>query len=463
MQPVLNYLQSNEKRFVQSLCDYVRFPSVSAQSDHKKDVGACAQWLTEHCRRIGLETELCPTAGNPVVVARTPRIPRTGTRKPHFVVYGHYDVQPAEPFELWKSSPFEPRLAGRSLFARGASDNKGQHLAHLNAVEAYLQTGTELPCDLTFVIEGEEEVGSKSLAGFLKKRARDLRCAAVVISDNGIPRKDLPALTYALRGIFALELIAHGPSRDLHSGIYGGSVDNPAMALCQILAQLRDRHGRIAIPGFYDDVLPLSAYERKQLARLPHSDAAYRKFLGVPALFGEKGYSSTEQRTARPTIEINGLTSGYQGEGSKTIVPSWARAKLTFRLVPDQKPEQIRKAIMARLKKLCPPSVRLEVRAGHGAEPYIVSPTSTHAQAALRALEAAFGKKPVLMREGGSIPIVNEFKKYLGAETLLLGLALPDDNAHSPNEKFDLDCYAAGMRLSARLWPELSAISAGSA
>ena len=450
---MLDYLKKNEQRFVKELCHYLRFPSVSAQSNHKKDLEACARWLTDHCRDIGLQTDLCPTEGNPVVVARTPR---NSTGKPHFVVYGHYDVQPAEPFELWKSAPFEPHIEGRSVFARGASDNKGQHLAHLNAVEAYLKTGTELPCDLTFVIEGEEEVGSKSLGGFLRKNARDLRCDGVVISDNGIPGVDLPALTYALRGIIAAEIVLHGPSRDLHSGIYGGSVDNPAVALCQLLAKMRDRNGRVAIPGFYDKVLPLSRYERRQLARLPHSDAAYKKFLGVPELFGEKGYTATERRTARPTIEINGLTSGYQGEGSKTIVPAWARAKLTFRLVPNQKPDEIRKLLLAYLKKNCPPTTRLEIKAGHGGEPYIVSPTSAQAQAAMRALKTAFGREPILMREGGSIPIVNDFKKHLRADTLLLGLSLPDDNAHSPNEKFSLDCYEKGMRMSACLWQELS-------
>ena len=453
MQSVLDYLKKNEQRFVKELCDYLRFPSVSAQSNHKNDLEACARWLTDHCRDIGLQTDLCPTEGNPVVVARTPR---NGTGKPHFVVYGHYDVQPAEPFDLWKSAPFEPHIEGRSVFARGASDNKGQHLAHLNAVEAYLKTGTELPCDLTFVIEGEEEVGSKSLGGFLRKNAKDLRCDGVVISDNGIPGVDLPALTYALRGIIAAEIVLHGPSRDLHSGIYGGSVDNPATALCQLLAKMRDRNGRVTIPGFYDKVLPLSRYERRQLARLPHSDAAYKKFLGVPELFGEKGYTSTERRTARPTIEINGLTSGYQGEGSKTIVPAWARAKLTFRLVPNQKPDEIRKLLLAYLKKTCPPTTRLEINAGHGGEPYLVSPTSAQAQAAMRALKTAFGREPILMREGGSIPIVNDFKKHLQADTLLLGLSLPDDNAHSPNEKFSLDCYEKGMRMSACLWQELS-------
>ncbi len=454
MQPVLDYLKKNEARFITELCDYLRFPSVSAQSKHKQDLEACAGWLVKRCRDIGLETKLCPTEGNPIVVAKTPR--RKGAKRPHFLVYGHYDVQPAEPFDLWKTPPFEPRIEKGRLYARGSADNKGQHLAHLNAVEAYLKTGTELPCDLTFVIEGEEEVGSKCLGGFLKQNIKELRCDAVVISDNGLPSVDLPALTYALRGILAVEVILHGPSRDLHSGIFGGALDNPAMALCQLLAQLRDKNGRIAIPGFYADVAPLSAYERKQLARLPHNDREMAKFLGVPELFGEKGFTATERRSARPTIEINGLTSGYQGEGSKTIVPSWARAKLTFRLVPNQKPDKIRIAVIKQLKKLCPPTVRMEIKAGHGGEPYLVSPTSAQAQAAMRALKSAFGREPILMREGGSIPIVNDFKKHLGADTLLLGLSLPDDNPHSPNEKFDLACYTAGMRMSACLWQELA-------
>lgn len=453
MQPVLDYLKKNEARFINELCDYLRFPSVSAQSKHKKDLAACASWLVKRCREIGLETKLCPTEGNPIVVAKTPR--RKGAKRPHFLVYGHYDVQPAEPFELWKTPPFEPRIEKGRVYARGSVDNKGQHLAHLNAVEAYLKTGTELPCDLTFLIEGEEEVGSKSLGGFLKKHVKELRCDAVVISDNGLPSIDLPALTYALRGILAVEIVLHGPSRDLHSGIFGGSLDNPAMALCQLLAKLRDKDGRIAIPGFYDDVTPLSKYERKQLARLPHDDREMAKFLGVPQLFGEKGFTATERRSARPTIEINGLTSGYQGEGSKTIVPAWARAKLTFRLVPDQKPDKIRACVVRQLKKLCPETVRMEIKAGHGGEPYIVSPEGAQAQAAMRALKASFGRDPILMREGGSIPIVNDFKKHLGADTLLLGLSLPDDNPHSPNEKFDLGCYTAGMRMGAYLWREL--------
>jgi len=455
MEKVLAYLKENEANFVGQLCEYVRFPSVSAQTEkHGADMKACAEWLLAHCRGRGLEAELHPTPGNPILVARTPR--RKGHK--HFMIYGHYDVQPPEPFELWKTPPFEPRIEGRSLFGRGASDNKGQNLAHLKAIEAYLHTGTELPCDVTFVIEGEEEVGSKSLAGFLKEQREELKCDAVVISDTGMPSKAIPALTYALRGITALEIKLTGPGRDLHSGIFGGSVENPAMALCRLLARVHDKNGRINVPGFYDDVEPLSKYERAQMKRLPYNAAQYRKLLGVPALFGEKGFTHHEQRSARPTFEINGLTSGYQGEGSKTIIPSWASAKITMRLVPNQKPEKVQKLVQSHLKKLCPPTVKMELKSGHGGDPYIVSPTSPLAQASLRALQKGFGAEPIVMREGGSIPIVNDFKGILGVDTLLLGLALPDDNAHSPNEKFDLDCFANGMRMAAHLWQELAEV-----
>jgi acetylornithine deacetylase/succinyl-diaminopimelate desuccinylase-like protein len=453
MQKVLDYLKQNRKRFLADFCDYLRFPSVSAQPQHKKDLHACAAWLVEHCKKIGLEARLCATNGHPIVIAKTPRA--KNLRQPRYLVYGHYDVQPPEPLELWKTPPFEPRISGRNIYARGSTDNKGQNLAHLIAVEAYLKTGTPLPCDLTFVIEGEEEVGSENLSDFLKKNRRELDCAAVVISDTGMPSPKHPALGYSLRGIIAFEITLHGPDRDLHSGGFGGAVDNPAMALSQLLAQLRDKNGRITIPGFYDDVAPLTAYERKEYARLPVTDAKLKKMIGVPALFGERGFTANEQRSARPTFEINGLTSGYQGEGSKTIIPSWARAKITCRLVPSQDPANVRKAVVAHLKKICPPTVRLKIEAGHGAEAYLVSPEGAKAQAALRALEKAFGSKPILMREGGSIPIVNQFKKILGADSLLLGLGLPDDNAHSPNEKFNLDCFEKGQRMSAYLWQEL--------
>jgi acetylornithine deacetylase/succinyl-diaminopimelate desuccinylase-like protein len=458
MNKVLDYLKKNQPRFLAELCAFLRFPSVSAQSKHKDDMGACADWLMQHCLQIGLEAQVCTTPGHPIVLAKTPKVAavKGGKKRPHFLVYGHYDVQPPEPLELWKTPPFEPRIEGRSLFARGSTDNKGQIFAHLKAAEAYLKTGTPLPCDLTFLIEGEEEVGGENLVAFLKKKRKELGCDAVVVSDTGMPDKKHPALTYGLRGIIAFEIILHGPSRDLHSGIFGGAIENPAIALSKLLSKMHDKNGKVAAPGFYDDVIPLSAYERKQFKRLPTTDSELQKLLGVKKLFGEKGYTATEQRSARPTFEVNGLTSGYQGEGSKTIVPSWARAKITCRLVPGQRPSHINKIVSDYIKKVCPPTVRLELEAGHGAEAYYVSPTGAHAQAALRALKEAFGREPVLLREGGSIPIVNEFKKVLGVDTLLLGLGLPEDNAHSPNEKYDLDNFENGQRMSALLWQELA-------
>lgn len=454
MEKVLAYLKENQSRYIDELCAYVRFPSVSAQPAHKEDMNRAADWLAARARAAGLEARLVPTAGNPVVVAETKRRPG----KPHYVVYGHYDVQPPEPFDLWKTPPFEPTIRDNKIFARGVCDNKGQHFAHLLAVEAYLKTGTELPCDVTFMVEGEEEVGSNNLAPFLKSHRVQLKCKAFVISDTGMPSLKQPALTYALRGLTAFEIKITGPNRDLHSGIFGGALENPAMALCQLLAQIRDKKGRINIPGFYADVKPLTKLERAEMSRLPHKDSEFKKFLGVPELTGESGYTPTERRSARPTFEINGLTSGYQGAGSKTIVPSWASAKITCRLVPNQNPNKIYKLVSAHLKKICPPTVKIEISQGHGGDPYIVDPTSPIAKAGLRALKKAFEREPVLLREGGSIPILNDIKKIIGVDTLLLGLALPDDNAHSPNEKFEIESFTRGMRMAAYLWQELAGL-----
>ena len=453
MQPVLDYLATHRSRFEEELCQYLRMPSVSAQSNHNKDVRATADWLVKHCRSIGLKAKIHATDFHPIVTASTPR---RSAKRPHFLVYGHYDVQPPEPLKEWNTPPFEPTIRNGAVYARGATDNKGQHFAHLKAVEAFLKTDTDLGCDLTFVIEGEEEVGSESLVTFLRKKKRELKCDGIVVSDTGMPSKKHPALTYALRGVTAMEVTVRGPKADLHSGIYGGSVDNPALVLSQMLGALRDKKGRIAVPGFYGKVQNLTAYERKQMKRLPINETQYRKLVGVPKLFGEAGYTHHEQRSARPTLEINGLTSGYQGEGSKTIVPSWASAKITCRLVPNQDPRQVNRLLGKQLKKLCPPTVKLEIVDGHGAEAYHVPPTGPMSQAALESLRESFGHEPVLLREGGSIPIINEFKKVLGVDSLLLGLALPDDNLHSPNEKFDLDCFHNGAEMSARLWPKLA-------
>lgn len=452
MEAVLRYLRENEERFIQELCEYIKFPSVSAQSEHNADTTACAGWIAEHCRKIGLDAKVYKTKTHPIVIAKT----NFQKSKPHFVVYGHYDVQPPEPFELWTTPPFSPRIENGKIYARGASDNKGQHFAHIKAVEAYIKTNTELPCNITFLLEGEEETGSMALLPFLKENKSLLKCDAFVASDTGIPGLEYPGLTYALRGVAALEIFVYGPNRDLHSGIYGGAVENPAMALCQILAKLRDENGRVTIPGFYDDVLPLTKVEKQHLARVPFNEKEFKKFLGVKELFGEKGYTVMERRSARPTIEINGLTSGYQGQGSKTIIPSVASAKLTFRLVPNQTSDKILKLACNYIKKITPPTVRVELVKGHSGDPYILPPDTALCKATLNALKKAFGKEPLLLREGGSIPIVNMFKKVLGVETILVGLALPDDNAHSPNEKFDLRCFRKGMEMSAILWQELA-------
>ncbi|MDC0325462.1 dipeptidase [bacterium] len=450
----IQYLKDHQDLFLDQLKEYLRIPSVSAQSSHAADIQHCADWLMDHCKSIGLKARKVKTAGNPVIIANTPR--KGKSKKPHFMVYGHYDVQPPDPLDLWTTSPFEPHIEGDKLIARGATDNKGQHFVHLKAVESYLKTGTELPCDITFMIEGEEEIGSPSLTPALEKLKSDLDVKAIVVSDNGMPDLKHPALTYGLRGVAACEVRLTGPNRDLHSGIYGGAVDNPAMVLCQMLAQLRDRRGRVAIPGFYDDVAPLSKLEREQSKRFPHKDSKLARDLGVKELFGELNYNTVERRSGRPTLEINGLTSGYQDEGSKTIIPSEASAKITCRLVPNQKPAAVLRLLERQLKRLCPKSVKLTFEKGHSGSAYVTAPDGPFASAALAALEEAFRRPPMLMREGGSIPIVTDFKQILKADTLLLGLGLPDDNAHSPNEKMSLTAFRKGMHMSALLWGKLA-------
>ena len=450
---IQKYLSQNSRQFVEQLKSLVRFHSVSTQPEHSRDVLNCADWLARHFRTLGLDVNLYPTKGNPIVVARTPRI--RGPKIPSVLIYGHYDVQPPEPLELWKTSPFEPVERAGKLFGRGASDNKGQFFAHVKAVEAYLKTRTPLPVNVTFLIEGEEEVGSLNLVSFVKQRAKQLRTDYVIVSDTSMFSKDHPTITYATRGIAALEVRVDGPSRDLHSGVFGGSVANPVATVARLLAACVDANNHVVVPGFYDDVRPLEKWEREQFRRLPFNERAYARFLGVPSLTGEKGFTTLERRWARPTLEINGIFGGYQGPGTKTIVPAWAAAKITCRLVPNQKPEKIAQLVTRYLRQICPPSVRLTITPGHHSQAFHESPRGRGAKAAAVALRKAFGREPVFAREGGSLPILDVFKRHLRGEIILVGLGLPDDNWHSPNEKMDLANFHRGIAMSAELLREL--------
>jgi acetylornithine deacetylase/succinyl-diaminopimelate desuccinylase-like protein len=377
--------------------------------------------------------------------------------RPTVLIYGHYDVQPADPLDLWKTPPFEPRIEDGIIYARGSTDNKGQILAHIIGIQDALAEDGDLPVNVILLIEGEEEIGSENLAAFLSEHRDELRCDIAAVSDTGMVARGWPTFTYGLRGIMALELRVSGPAMDLHSGIYGGAVANPATALAQLLATLHDGNGHVAIAGFYDDVQPVQDWERAAWSALPGTDAELLALTGVPSLFGEAGYSSIERTSARPTAEINGFGSGYQGEGTKTIIPSKAMAKLTFRLVPGQKPERIVELAKAHLERHLPAGVQLEMTGGHSGEPYFTNPNSAAGLAAQRALRSTFNAEPALIREGGSIPIVQTFKDVLGVETLLLGLALPDARAHSPNENFPLANFQAGSILNRNLLRELAA------
>jgi acetylornithine deacetylase/succinyl-diaminopimelate desuccinylase-like protein len=452
MSTISRYLRQNRHRFVAELKTLVRFASVSAQPEHAADCAACAAWLVEHFRAMGLRAKLHRTSGHPIVTAATRR--RAGA--PTVLIYGHYDVQPPEPLELWRTPPFEPVVRGGRLFGRGASDNKGQFFAHVKAVEAYLRTGTPLPVNVAFLIEGEEETGSFALGGFVKRHGRVLRPDYIVVSDTGMFSKDHPSITLGTRGIVALEVRVDGPSRDLHSGVFGGSVANPAMVLARLLASCVDAGGRVAVPGFYDDVVELTAAERRELARLPFDERAYAKGLGVPALAGEKGHSALARRWARPTFEINGLSGGYQGEGSKTIIPSLAVAKISCRLVPEQQPGRVYRLVEQHLRRMCPKSVRLTITGGHHSPAHLSSRNKTGTEAAARALARVHGREPVFVREGGSLPILNDLARWLGGEIVLVGLGLPDDNWHSPNEKMDMGNYQRGIAVGVELLRELA-------
>ncbi|HZZ26810.1 MAG TPA: dipeptidase [Pirellulales bacterium] len=449
-----DYLAANSGRFEDELCQLLRIPSVSADSKHKPDVRSAAGWVLKQFQSMGLKAELIETAGHPLVYAESPPVPGALT----VLVYGHYDVQPPDPLDQWISPPFEPTRRNGNLYARGATDDKGQMFTHVKSAEAWLKTAGQLPVQLKFLIEGEEEVGSENLYTFIDSAADKLRCDVAVISDCSQFGPGQPAITYGLRGLAYFELRLAGPKQDLHSGTFGGAVVNPAVALAKIMAALVDQHGRITVPGFYDDVLPLTDLERKQFASLPFNEAEFKKQIGVSAVGGEEGYTTLERRSARPTFDINGLTSGYQGEGAKTILPAKASAKFSFRLVPNQDPKKISQSLEAYVRKLCPAGVTMELIDLGGAPGVVVPLESPYVAAASRAIEHGFGKQPVFMREGGSIPVVSDFHKKLGVDTLLLGWGLDDDNTHSPNEKFCLADFHRGIKSSARLWQELAAV-----
>jgi acetylornithine deacetylase/succinyl-diaminopimelate desuccinylase-like protein len=432
----------------------LRFPSVSTDEAHREDVAQCAHWLVEKLTAIGLEAKLMPTPGHPVVWAKNKHQPGRKT----VMIYGHYDVQPPDPLELWDSAPFDPVLKNGYVFARGSTDNKGQILAHILGVQETLEKDGELPVNLHFVIEGEEEIGSGNLGNFLIQNRDALKCDVIVVSDTGMVARGTPTLSYGLRGVTALELKLTGAKMDLHSGMFGGAVANPITALAQLLATIHDREGRVAIAGFYDKVKPLEDWEREMWSKLPlDGDKAILDETGSPGLFGEAGYSTLERLWARPTAEINGIGGGYQGPGTKTVIASHAFAKITFRLVPNQDGPEILELAKKHLRANCPPGVTLEITDGHSGPWYLTDPHSEVGQAAQRALRDAFdGKEPALIREGGSIPITSQFRTILGVETLLLGLALADCRAHSPNENFPLENFDAGIRLNKAILRELA-------
>ncbi|MBV9645499.1 MAG: dipeptidase [Verrucomicrobia bacterium] len=438
---------------VDDLFEFLRFPSISADSQFKSSVDDCADWLLARMQRAGLQGQKYATAGNPIVVARNER--RLGRKT--VLIYGHYDVQPPDPMELWESPPFEPVIKADKVIARGSTDNKGQILAHILGVESALKELGDLPVNLILLVEGEEEIGSPNLESFLKEHNVDWNADVVAISDTGMVGPGIPTFTYGLRGILCLEIRLRGPVADLHSGIFGGSVANPATILCRIVAQLHDGSGRIAIPGFYDRVLPLEQWERDLWTKLPFTEKSWLATTGSPRISGEKGYTFLEQVWARPTAEVNGIGSGYQGEGPKTIVPARATAKLSFRLVPDQDPSELKPRVEEFLKRQCPDSVEMKIIPQHSGKAYLVKPDSTFGKAAQKALVDTFGKPVAFIREGGSVPITQSFKDILGIDTLLLGLALPDCKAHSPNENFALANFHAGIRLNRKLLEQIAA------
>ncbi len=450
-----DYLASTTDQRLNQLKEFLRFPSVSAQSDHKADIRDCATWLNRHLNDIGLTSKLEETAGNPVVYAEY----HADSDAPTVLYYGHYDVQPPEPLDLWTTPPFEPEIRDGYLYARGATDDKGQTFTHIKGLEAVLKSEGRLPVNVKMLIEGEEEVHSANLPGYLKKNKERLKADIAVISDTAQFDKKRPAITFGLRGIAASEITVYGPNRDLHSGSYGGAIANPITVLAQLVAQLHDKNNKVKIPGFYEHVRPVSRKTRQMYETLPFSERTFLREVGAKGLHGEKGFTTYERKWDRPTCEINGITGGYQGEGAKTIIPSFASCKITMRLVPDQDPDDVNRKLAAYLKSICPPSVKLKVDLWGGASAVVVPNDGPWLDAAAAAIKKGFGKKPVFMKEGGSIPVVADLKNLIGVDTLLLGFGQNDDNIHSPNERFRIVDFENGCRTAAALPDELASVS----
>ena len=446
------YLAANEKKAHDELFELLRIPSVSARSEHVPDIKRCAEWVAKSIRDAGMTAEILPTGGHPVVLGEWRG---AGKDAPTVLVYGHYDVQPAEPLELWTSPPFEPVTRDGRIYARGSVDDKGQLFLHIKAIQAHLATRKKLPVNMIVLAEGEEEVGSENLERFIGRNAKRLACDYVVISDSSMFAPGLPSILSSLRGLAYFQIDVQGAAGDLHSGSYGGAVANPATVLARIIASFHRPDGHIAIRGFYDKVRAWKPKERQQLKKLPFTDKTFLEESGAPATVGEKGYSTLERVWARPTCEVNGLLSGYTGEGAKTVLPAKAMAKVSCRLVPDQSPEEIQKLMKAHVAKMTPRGVTVTVQHLHGGRPWRAELDGPLFDAARRALKTAFAKEPVIVGEGGSIPVVGDFQRILGAPVLLVGFGLPGENAHAPNEWMLEENFVKGARAMAALWDEL--------
>ncbi len=448
MSKLFDYIDSNQQRYKEELFELLRIPSISTDSAHKEDISKAAAFLADKLKEAGLqEVRVCATPGHPVVMGKHLE---AGPDKPTVLIYGHYDVQPPDPLNLWDSPPFEPVEKDGRVFARGASDDKGQAYLHVKAIEAWLKSGETLPVNVKIILEGEEEIGSPNLVPFLEEHKEELACDMVLVSDTAMFAKDTPSITYGLRGLTYMELEVFGPNRDLHSGVYGGALTNPLNALCEMVAKMKDEDGVIQIPGFYDDVIDLSDEEREAYRKLPFDEKGWKESIGIGEGHGEKGFSTLERKSARPTLDMNGMWGGYQGEGAKTVLPAEAGAKISMRLVPNQDPDQIARRFAEYCEKIKPKGVRIKVTPHHGGYPAMTPLDFYGLKAAARAYKEVYDREPLFAREGGSIPIVADFEKVLGVNTILMGFGLNTDAIHSPNEHFSLEDYHRGIKTSAR-------------